>query len=160
MFPYVFGASGVVKNQGDVEGVGIGMFDDDVPVDGDSWVVVFDESIELVNATKSVFVGGVAVKKFVLDEAVEGAEFGEVAPKDSTSMHQAQGAGNLSFAFENLPERFAVFASDPEGAINEVPAFFDELAKGRRRRDLIFLTVDEEADEAIGVFFKNVFSAC
>ena len=33
VFPYVFGASGVVKNQGDVEGVGIGMFDDDVPVD-------------------------------------------------------------------------------------------------------------------------------
>ena len=93
-----------------------------------------------------MFVSGVAVKKFVLHEAVKGAEFGEVAPKDSASMHQAQGSGNLSFAFENLPECFAIFASDPEGAINEVPAFFDELAKGGGRCDLIFLAVDEEAD--------------
>ena len=40
VFPYIFGSSGVVKNQGNIEGVGIGMFDDDVPVDGDFRVVV------------------------------------------------------------------------------------------------------------------------
>ena len=46
------------------------MFDDDVPVDGDFRVVVFDKGVELIDATKSVFVGGVAVEKFVLHEAV------------------------------------------------------------------------------------------
>jgi hypothetical protein len=71
VFANVLGASGVVEDEGEVEGVGV---DDLVEVFAEvleAWVCGVDEFIEFIDAAEGVFVSGVAVEEFVLDEAVE-----------------------------------------------------------------------------------------
>jgi len=56
------------------------------------------ERIQLVDANQSMLVGGVAMKKFVLHEAGELSELGQISPEKIDTMHHAQHAANLAFA--------------------------------------------------------------
>jgi len=151
----VFGSAGIVEDEGDVEGVGVGMFEEEVAVDGAARVFVINEGIELVDAAEGVLVGGVAVEEFVLNEAVERAEFREVSSEDAGAMHEAEDVGDLAFFLEDFAEGYAVFGAKSEGLIDKVPMFFDELAERGGRADIVLLAVGEEADETAGVFFED-----
>ena len=108
VFADVFGAAGVVKNDGEVERVGVGDFVEEAAIDSAARVVLGDELVELFDAAQRVFVGGVAVEKFVLNEAIECAEFRQIASEESDAVHESQDASDIALAFEDRLESFAV----------------------------------------------------
>ncbi len=156
VFADVFGASGVVEDEGEVEGVGVNDFVEVFAEVLEAWVGGVDEFVEFIDAAEGVFVGGVAVEEFVLDEAVEGAEFGEVAAEEADAVHLAEGACDLAFAFEDGLEGIAVCLEVAEGFVDVVPVGGDEAAHLWGEAEVAELGVLEEAHEAVGVFLEDV----
>lgn len=93
---------------------------------------IVDEVVEFFDAAEGVFVGGVSVEEFVLDEAIEGTEFWEVSAQDAGAVHETEGMGDLTFTFEDFAEGFAIFGAEAEGAVDLGPVCLDEFAEGGR----------------------------
>ena len=155
VFADVLGAAGVVKDDGEVERVGIGDFVEESAIDSAAWVVLGDEMVELFDAAQRVFVGGVAVEKFVLDKAVERAEFRQVAAEKSDAVHEAQDACDIAFAFEDCLECFAVGFRATEGSVDVVPVLRDEAADLRAELEVAKLAMLEEPHEPVRVLAEN-----
>ena len=155
VFADVFGAAGIVKNDGEVERVGIGDFVKEAAIDSAARIVLGDELVELFDAAQRVFVGGVAVEKFVLDEAVERAEFRQVTAEKSDAVHEAQHARDITFAFEDRLECFAVGFRATEGPVDVVPVLRDEAADLRAELEVAKLAMLEEPHESMRVLAEN-----
>lgn len=156
VFADVFGAAGVVENEGEVEGVGVRHVDEYLPVASVDGVVAPHEGVELVDAAEGVFVGGVAVKELVLHEAFEGAEFGEVAAEESGAVHEAEDAGDFSFLLEDVFELVADALVVAEALVDEFPVGLDEFTEFGGDGELVALAVPVEAHEAIDVLLENL----
>ncbi len=155
MFADVLGAPGVVEEDREVEGVGVLDLDEELAVELFGGVVGDEEAVELVDAAQGVLVGGVAVKELVLDQAVEGSELGEVAAQHPAAVHEAEGAGHLAFLLEDGLESLAVVLRVAEGLVDPVPVGLDQLTEGGRGPQVVFLAVQEELQQAGGVFLEN-----
>lgn len=131
MFPDIFGSSGIVKNKSDEKGIGVGVIEVEVPVQFVARFIVVDKIVELVDAAEGVFVGGVAVEKLVLHKAVQRAKFREVAAEDTTAVHLAENACDLTLASEDFAKSIAVLDPKAERFVDEIPVGLDELSKGR-----------------------------
>jgi len=157
VLPYILSPSGVVKEDGQVERVGVFYIDEKMSVALCRRIVGLYEGVELIDAAQGVLIGSVTVKKLVLDEAFQGAEFREVAAKDPAAMHKPEGACDLPFLFQDCPEGAAVFLVVVEALVDPVPVGLDELTQGRGGAEMVFLAVQKEAEESGGLFFKYIF---
>jgi hypothetical protein len=152
----VGGTPGVVHEEGEVKDPG---FVDAAPeflVEGDGEVGLAGEAVEHFDGAEGVFVGGVLVEEFVLDEAGEGAEFGDEAAEEADAVHLAEGATDVTFAGEDGEEGIANGFLVAEGGVDEAEAFLDELEEFGAEAEVALLGVGEEADEAVGVVFEEV----
>ncbi len=66
-----------------------------------------DDPVDHFDADERVFIGGVAMEKFMLHQAGQGPEFGEKAAEKTKLVHRAQGAAHLSLAGEDGEKRVA-----------------------------------------------------
>lgn len=114
--------------------------------------------VELVNAAESVFVGGVAVEKLVLDEAVECAKLREVASEDADAVHESERACDFAFAFEDALEDEAVGLCVAEGAVDVCPVGGDEAADLWAEFEVAELAVLEEAEKSRWIVFENIWA--
>ena len=156
MFADIFGAAGVVEDDGEVEGVGVLDFVEEPAVDFAARLSFRDEVVELIDAAEGVFVSGVAVEELVLDEAVECAEFGQVASEDADAVHESEGASDFAFAFEDALEDEAVGFGVAEGPVDIRPVCGDEAADLRAEFEVAELAVLEEAEEARRIVLEDV----
>src|SRR5205823_2824316 len=63
--------------------------------------------IELVDADQSVFVRGITMKEFVLNETGELSELRDISSEKIHPMHHSQDSSDISFRGYNLEEDFA-----------------------------------------------------
>ena len=103
----MFGLSGVVHEQREVECRRIVVLLEQLAIAGEFRIVAGEQLVEFVDADQCVFVRRVAVEKFVLHEAGEASELREVAPEKIRLVHEAQNASDLALARKDGEEDFA-----------------------------------------------------
>ena len=96
------------------------------------------------------------MKEFMLNEAFESSELGEIAAQDPAPVHEPEGACDLALFFENSPEGAAVFLVVIEALVDPVPVGLDEFAQRWRGAQVMFLTMQKEAEESSWFFGKDV----
>ena len=90
-----------------------------------------EDTIKLLDADKSVFVGGITVVKFVLNEAGKGSELGNVAPEETKIVHLAKDATDLAFAGKNREKSLPRNARVLEGAVDKAKTSANGIAQFR-----------------------------
>lgn len=155
MLSDIFRASRIVKNESDIESVGIDDFVEETSENFQARMGVADEFVEFVDATERVFVCGIAVEEFVLNQAIEGAEFRKVSSEEADAMHLAKGFGDLAFAFEDGLEGITVCLEVAERFVDIVPMACDESSHLRRESEIAQLAMLEQAHHAVRIVFEN-----
>jgi len=102
-----------------------------------------------------VLIGGVAVKELVLDKALQGAELGKITAQYPATVHESEGAPDLSFLFQDRPEGVAILPVVVEGLVDLVPVGLDEFAQGRGGAEMMFLAMEKKTQESPGIFFED-----
>jgi hypothetical protein len=111
--------------------------------------------IELSMHTSVCFVRRVAMKKFMLHQAIQRAEFGEIAPEHAEIVHEAKGSPDLALA-RDREEGFPRGDSILECAVNQVQSAADKVDKLRMEFQLADLRVMERTHEAVGIVVENL----
>ena len=110
-------------------------------------IVGLDEGVELIDAAQGVLIGGVAVKELVLDKALQGAELGKITAQYPATVHESEGAPDLSLLLHDRPEGAAILPVVVEGLVDLVPVGLDEFAQGRGGAEMVFLAVQKEVKQ-------------
>lgn len=153
---HILSAPGVVKEDREVEGVGVFNVDEQLSVALLFRIIGGDQGVELIDAAQGMFVGGEAMEELVLDETFKGAKFRKVTAEHSAAMHESERATDLSLLLENGFEGSPIVCGVGEFVINPVPIGLDQLAQGRRGTEVVFLTVEKEAEQASGILGKDL----
>ena len=156
MLSHIFCAAGVVKDDGEIKRVGVGDFVKESAVDPVLRFVFGDELVKLLDAAKRVFVGCVTVEKLVLNETIERTEFRQIASEESDAVHQSQNPRDITLAFEDGLEGFAVGFRAAESAVDVIPVLCDEAADLRAEFEVAKLAVLEEPHESMWILAENV----
>jgi hypothetical protein len=96
------------------------------------------------------------MRKFMLHQAIQRAEFGEIAPEHTEIVHEAKGSPDLALARENREEGFPRGDSILECAVNQVQSAADKVNKLRMEFQLADLRVMERTHEAVGIVVENL----
>src|SRR5438309_8942300 len=104
-------ATGVVEEQSEIEHVRVLEFFEEIPVGAQFRILGLHHLVELVDADQGVFVRGITMEKFVLDQAGELPEFRDVSSEEIDPVHHSKDTADVSFAGEDpskyLAQRFA-----------------------------------------------------
>ncbi len=103
--------------------------------------------VELFEADQRVFVGGVLMIKFVLHEAGQLAEFGNVFAEQVDLVHRAQNRRDFAAPFEDGQERFADVLVVQKIAVHERELVADELREVGMQLQPPLLRVQKNAHE-------------
>ena len=98
-----------------------------------------------------MFVGGITVVKFVLNEAGKGPELGNVAPEETKIVHLAKNAADLAFAGENSEKSLPRDPGVLEGAVHEAKTPANGIAQLRAEIELAHLRVMKGPDEPVRI---------
>jgi hypothetical protein len=93
--------SRVVQEQGQIEHCRIFELLENSAISPEFFLFREQDPVKLLDADESVFIGGIAVVKFVLNEAGERAELGNVSSEKAKIVHLTKDAADLAFAGEN-----------------------------------------------------------
>ena len=102
-----------------------------------------------------VFVGRVAVKELVLDQAREPAKFGNVLAEKLHLVHPAQDAGDLSLVLHDAQKRVAGLWRALKRAVNQFQVLPNLRPQLRAQLDVALLHVAEHANQAQRVLLED-----
>ena len=91
------GATGVVQEQSELKNERIFEIFEKTMISGEFGILCANKRVQFIDAEERVFVRGVAVKEFVLDQAGELSELRNVAAEKIDPVHQAQRAAHFAF---------------------------------------------------------------
>src|SRR5947199_9634330 len=101
MGPGSDGAPGVVQEKREIKNKRILELLEKCPVGTQLRIFCLYDLVEFVDADQGVFIRGVTMKKFMLHQAGELAEFRHVTAEKIDSMHHTQHQSELTFARNN-----------------------------------------------------------
>ena len=122
---------------------------------GERRVGGFGHGVEGLDGAQGVLVGGIAVEKLVLDEAVERAELGHVAAEHADPVHLAQGAADLARRREDGLEGGARGLAVAERLVDQPVVGGDEILEFGGEAQVAELGVLEDADQAVRVLLED-----
>src|SRR6476659_7064443 len=93
-------AAGIVQKESQVKNKRILKFFEDIPIWPQFWIFCLHHLVQLIDADESVFVCGVAMKEFVLDQAGELTKLGNITAKKIHPVHHSKDPAHLAFSRE------------------------------------------------------------
>ena len=149
------GFAGVVEEKREVENEGAFDFLKDIGVVAGGGIFCVGDSVEFFDADEGVFVGGVLVVEFVLDEAGKLSKLGYVFAEESDLVHGPEDGGDVSSLVQDFEERGADMFVANEAFIDEREVGPDEVGEVGVNLQATLLGVEEQAHEAAGLFLKD-----
>ena len=89
--------------------------------------------------------------EFVLNEAIERPEFGDVSTEHAEVVHEAEDAAHLALARKNREEGLPGGSRVLEGAVDEMQATRHKIHQLGVEFELAHLGVVEGAEESVGI---------
>src|ERR1041384_1973155 len=112
-------ASGIVQKKREIENKRVVEFLEEPPVPAEFRILGVHYLVELVDAHQRVFVGRVTMKKLVLHETSELAEFGNVTAQKIDPVHHPEDAPDLALARHDATKNFPRLLAAPERTRDE-----------------------------------------
>ena len=152
----VRGLADIVQQNRKVENRGVLEFLENGAVAVETPFLGEQNGVEFFDANEGVLVSRVAVVEFVLHEAIERAELGDVAAEHAEVVHEPEDATDLAFARKDREEGFPRGGRVLKSAVDEVQAARDEIDQLGMELELTDLGVMEGAQEAVGIVVENL----
>ena len=143
--------AGVVKEKGQIEHGGIFQLLKQGAIAAEFLGLRKKDAVKLLDADESVFVRGVAVVKFVLNQASECAELRNIASEKAEVVHLAKDAADLAFAGEDRQKSLSGDAGILKGAVHQPQAPANAVPQLSAEIELPDLCVMKSSDEPVGV---------
>src|SRR5271166_3234600 len=125
------GFPGIMKQERQVKHVGILNLQKKRFICCQLRVLCIDERVQLLNANQGMFIRGVPVKKLVLHQAGQIAEFGQISSKEIHLVHHAKNVSDLALPGQDGCESFSGSSSVLESTIYQPGTPTNELLELR-----------------------------
>ena len=155
MVAAVFGLARVVHQEREVKRGRIVVFEEQIAVAGEFRILAGDQVVQFVDADQSVLVGRVTVEKFMLHQAGETSELGQIASEKISLVHETQDASDLTLAGEDGKEHLARGARVLEGAVDQTESFAHQAEHFLREVESAHLSVLEETHQSLRILGEN-----
>src|SRR5580692_377333 len=117
-------------------------------------VLCIDERVQLLNANQGMFVRGVPVKKLVLHQTGQIAEFGQISSQEIHLVHHTENVSDLAFPGQDGRESFSGGSCVLGSAIYQPGTPTNQLLELRTQFHFTLLRVEEDPHQTEGIFVK------